>query len=105
MLRLFDKNNRDITDECQYCSNPSCLGEPWCSAWGICKDFDSLPASTAQENEALLPNEGWGPVMENSSDDVIMEQEIDDIFLELSQHLKSPAGACKFVQQSCNNRY
>ena len=35
MLRFFDKDNRDITNELNipdYCGNPSCLGEPWCSA-------------------------------------------------------------------------
>ena len=37
MLRLFDSENRDITDQLEYCGNPSCLGEPWCSAFGVCK--------------------------------------------------------------------
>ena len=36
-VRLFDSENRDITDQLEYCGNPSCLGEPWCSAFGICK--------------------------------------------------------------------
>ena len=34
-VRLFDSENRDITDQLEYCGNPSCLGEPWCSAFGI----------------------------------------------------------------------
>ena len=41
MLRLFDENWVDVTDERQHCEDPSCLGEPWCSSWGIC--------TTAQE--------------------------------------------------------
>ena len=38
MLKLYDKNNEEITDSTEYCENPACLGEPWCSAWGHCKD-------------------------------------------------------------------
>ena len=32
LLCLFDKYHGDITNATQYCSSPSCLGEPWCSA-------------------------------------------------------------------------
>ena len=26
-----------LEDQLVYCANPDCLGEPWCSLWGICK--------------------------------------------------------------------
>ena len=40
MLRLYGADNEEITynQPTQLCGNPACLGEPWCSAWGICKD-------------------------------------------------------------------
>ena len=71
MLRFFDKEGRDITEEFtstrQYCANPSCLGEPWCSAWGICQ---------AQEPEQTVP-ESASTISGNGD----MEQEIDHILL------------------------
>ena len=39
MLSLFDKTGREISDQTQYCDNPTCLGEPWCSGWDICKEM------------------------------------------------------------------
>ena len=38
MFKIFDKEGRDITNECnQFCnSRGCCLGEPWCSH---CKDI------------------------------------------------------------------
>ena len=51
MLRLYDKNNVDITDERIYCGNSECLGEPWCSAWGICRAKQS--ATMEQEVNRL----------------------------------------------------
>ena len=60
MLRFYDKEKRDITDELDspslFCGNPACLGEPWCSAWGICKDVAVEPknsASTMEEEEEV----------------------------------------------------
>ena len=38
MLKLYDKESREITNEpakC-VCDNPACLGEPRRSVWGIC---------------------------------------------------------------------
>ena len=69
MLRFFNENEEDITDELSAtgrCGNPSCLGEPWCSAWGICASYQP------QHREI----EGSG-----------MEQEeyLDHLMLELSQ--------------------
>ena len=39
MLRFYDKEKQEIlhADQRTYCANSSCLGEPWCSAWGLCK--------------------------------------------------------------------
>ena len=50
-------NNVDITDEKENCSNPACLGEPWCSAWGICgAQFENAkePTQTASQMEQQL---------------------------------------------------
>ena len=57
MLRLFDMNGRDITDELDYCSNPSCLGEPWCSAWGICKAQEPVEQAMELETRHGLQSE------------------------------------------------
>ena len=51
MLRFFDANNVDISDEREYYSNPSCLGEPWCSSWGIGSDGNGLAAGSHMERE------------------------------------------------------
>ena len=66
MLRLFDVNNQDITDELDYCSNPSCLGEPWCSVWGICKPQEPVEQAMELETRHGLQSE--------SSDDNIYSE-------------------------------
>ena len=79
MLRFFDKDGTDITDELstsKFCDSPACLGEPFCSAWGICQSPAREPEQTAQETG-----------MELGGCD--MEQQIDHIMLELSQQLES----------------
>ena len=38
MLKLIYDHDNEETDSAQYCENPACLGEPWCSAWGHCQD-------------------------------------------------------------------
>ncbi len=67
MLRFVDDKQRDITHlyDCpsQFCENPSCLGEPWCSAWGVCAQEPSQTGTARMENV------------------------LDDLFLELSQQL------------------
>ena len=79
MLRFYDKEKRDITDELDspslFCGNPACLGEPWCSAWGICKDVAVEPKNSAA---AMEEEEVSG-----------VEQEYTSLFLELSQQLQS----------------
>ena len=41
-------NGQEIIDECQRCDNPSCLGKPWCSAWGLYENLESdMPEETA----------------------------------------------------------
>ena len=44
MLKFYDKDKKEILFEDQrtYCKNPTCLGEPWCSAWGICKKTKTM---------------------------------------------------------------
>ena len=76
MLQFFDKNDVDITEEVYIdkCSNPSCLGESWCSAWGHCQEEET------NSNHTLLLDE---PLFENGCGN---EQEID---IALSQQLAS----------------
>ena len=44
MLNFYDKDKKEILFEDQrtFCKNPTCLGEPWCSAWGICKNTKTM---------------------------------------------------------------
>ncbi len=81
MLRFYDANHQDITNYYPRCSNPSCLGEPWCSAWGICK------ASTITDSELLACEGGSGVIQEQEAGGCAnnMEEEIDQLMLELSQ--------------------
>ena len=65
MLSLFDKTGREISDQTQYCDNPTCLGEPWCSGWGICKEMYKAA------------NEMSGSEME--------EEQYDELFLVLEE--------------------
>lgn len=61
MLKFYDENNLEITEEYQYCSNPDCLGEPWCSAWGICPnptmedEIDRLMLQLSQQVDPAPP--------------------------------------------------
>ena len=69
MLRLYDRDGKEITHDLNcYCKNPACLGEPWCSAWGICRAAPGLEQESTMEEAEL-------------------ELEYDNLFLELSQHL------------------
>lgn len=77
MLRLFDENNRDISNDLSYCDNPSCLGEPWCSAWGIC---------SAQEGSSTDGGSGIAAGLSGGSG-LSLEQDIDALFTDLSQQL------------------
>ena len=77
MLRLFDKHNRDITGETEYCEHPACLGEPWCSAWGICK--------TAQEPQQRASTSQ----MQATPSGLLGEEDIDQLLHELGQQLDS----------------
>ena len=75
MLKLLDKEGKDITESRQFCGRPGCLGEPWCTAWCICKETTMAEEErTAQEPVELAGN--W------SGD---MEDELNHIMLELSQ--------------------
>ena len=50
MLNLNEKEGREITNEPAKCvrNNPACLGEPWCSAWGICAALGPGETSTVK---------------------------------------------------------
>ncbi len=67
MLQLLDKNGADISEELEKCSNTTCLGEPWCSAWGHCQGFMDKPTTILDT-----------PPSSNN-------KELDDIFLSLTQ--------------------
>lgn len=72
MLRLFDEQGRDITNQpSQFCDNPNCLGEPWCSAWGICRgekqtaddeEIDSLFFELSQRESCSTPTQPAQPL-------------------------------------------
>ena len=51
MLKLYDKEGREITNKPAECvrDNPACLGEPWCSAWGICTALCSCETTSTTE--------------------------------------------------------
>ncbi len=60
MLRFYNSAHEDITNQpSQYCGSPACLGEPWCSAWGICKANLTMEtpeeASFASEDDVYSP--------------------------------------------------
>ena len=44
MLKILDKDGKEILNERTCCGTPDCLGESCCSTWDICKekDLDSL---------------------------------------------------------------
>ena len=51
MLKLYHSDRTEVTNEyTQYCDCSSCLGEPWCSAWGICREVGELEL-TKMQNE------------------------------------------------------
>ena len=74
MLRLFDKEGKDITDDftASVCANPACLGEPWCSAWEFAKGTGLHSQKFSSMEEASL------------------DQECDRIFMELAALHPSP---------------
>lgn len=74
MITLLDKDGRDISNQRLYCSQPGCLGEPWCSAWGICK----------QQQEASGEISGGSGCYDEDNN------KYDDLFLELSQQDMCP---------------
>lgn len=57
----------DVNNEYPHCENPSCLGEPRCSAWGLCTSFTAVMES---EQEQEVSASGCGELE-------IEEQEID----------------------------
>ena len=71
MLKFYDKEGREITNKrtkC-VCDNPACLGEPWCSARGICTALGSGETTSTTEFS-----------------DFGLEDKYDNLFCELSQH-------------------
>ena len=70
MLNLYDKEGREITNEPAKCvrDNPACLGEPWCSVWGICTALGSGETTSTTEFS-----------------DFGLEDKYDNLFCELSQ--------------------
>ncbi len=60
MLTFFDKENRDISREMEepteFCDNPTCLGEPWCSALEICSEMMDRAATAVPEEKKIYSN-------------------------------------------------
>ena len=83
MLKFYDKDGEEVTfQSTQFCDNPACLGEPWCSSWGICK---GSAEEAKQQPQQEISGSG-------------LEQEYDSLILELSQqfqqdelHLQQPS--------------
>ena len=69
----------------QHCDNPSCLGEPWCTAWGICEDY----------RQSRQQNTGSG----------LKEDEIDRLFVQLSQQLDSSPAHFEDATIGCSSRF
>ena len=80
MLKLFDKEGRDITNECtHFCDSLGCLGEPWYSAWGICKDI-SKELERGETERKMETNE-------------TAKDKYDHLFIEIS-HLEDSSSSC-----------
>ena len=128
MLRLFDKDNRDITNKCSvFCDNPACLGEPWCSAWGICQGTSLEPNESAGLAPNIMQQEARGSghkLSESSSfqppefsptpveEEASLEDYYDQIFGKLSQQLTdsssqepSQTPLPESLQQSSSSRF
>ena len=41
----------------QYCENPTCFGEPWCSAWQICKETRAASVKEMDYKDTAVMNE------------------------------------------------
>ena len=86
MLNLYDKEGREITNEPTKCDrdNSACLGEPWCSAWGICTALGSGERTSTTEFS-----------------DFGLEDKYDNLFCELSQQEdSSPTYTAEFAHFS-----
>ena len=95
MLRLFDRNGVDITNQTAYCDNPACLGEPWCTAWGICQASEAETATHIMQPQQQEEACGSGLLKE--------EQEYDNIFMKLSQQMESSSTLCQ--QESSSSTF
>ena len=55
---FFDKNKKDISQQLdgptEVSNNPTCLGEPWCSAWEICSGTDNATALVEDEYDTEI---------------------------------------------------
>ena len=49
VILLPDENGEDITNEQLCYVEPDCLGEPWCTAWGICSENKAKNLEIHQE--------------------------------------------------------
>ena len=56
MILLLDENGEDITNEQLYCVEPDCLGEPWCTASGICSENKAKNLEIHQEEPTTSEN-------------------------------------------------
>ena len=73
VILLLDENGEDITNEQLYYVEPDCLGEPWCTAWGICSENKTKNLEIHQEEPTTSEN-----IPDNFS-------EIDQLFKEVKE--------------------
>ena len=91
-VRIYDYLGRDISN-CpnKFCNNPACLGEPWCSAWGICR-------GEAAEREQGIVEEARAQAQPGSGSG--LEQEYDILELSQQQQQSSPSLLSELPQSS-----
>ena len=70
MLRFYDREGYkiDLKQQLTNRDNPTCIGEPWCSVWGLCNNnnMESSPISGTLLSE-------------------VPEIEYDEVFMSLCQ--------------------
>ena len=72
-ILLLDENGEGITNEQLYCVELDCLGEPWCTTWGICSENKAKNLEIHQEEPTTSEN-----IPDNFS-------EIDQLFKEIKE--------------------
>ena len=87
MLRFYDREGYeiDLKQQLTYCYNPSCLGEPWCSAWDLCNNnnIESSPISGTLLSE-------------------VPQMEYDEVFMSLRQQEQNDRSSSNLTELQTN---